>query len=96
MDDIACYSSNFTSHLSLIDLVLHRLETNGFTVNARKCEWAVKETDFLGHCLSLLGIKPWHKNIEAFLNMQAPRNLRQLRTFLGLVTYYRDMGPRRS
>jgi hypothetical protein len=41
IDDIAFFSSTFILHLSLTDLVLYRLETNGFTVNPRECEWAV-------------------------------------------------------
>ena len=88
LDDIAAFSSQFESHISLLEKILQRLQDNGFSVSPLKCEWAVQETDFLGHWLMPQGIKPYYKKVNAIVQLEKPKNLKQLRSFLGMVTYY--------
>lgn len=96
IDDIAIFSDTWESHLSTLQQVLSRLEDAGFSVNPLKCEFGISEGDFLGHYLTTEGIKPWQKKVQAVLDLKRPTNASEVRTFVGLINWYRDFWPRRS
>ena len=96
IDDIGCFSNNWEHHINLLEKVLTRLQDNNFTVNPAKCEWAIQETDFLGHWMTPTGIKPWKKKIDPILRLRRPTTTKELRSFIGAVSFYRDFYRRRS
>ena len=96
LDEIGCFSNEWKHHLKLLDQVLIALQTNGFTINPRKCKWATQETDWLGYWITPNGLKPWHKKIEVIMQIDQPKNLKQMRGFLGAVSFYRDILPQQA
>ncbi len=57
IDDIGVFTNNWEEHMKVLRIVLQKLQENGFTINPMKCEWAVKETDWLGYWLTPNGVK---------------------------------------
>ena len=97
IDDILITShGDYKDHLAKVDMVLTRLEKAGFRANVRKCFFARTEIEYLGYWLTRNGIQPQPKKVEVILRLQPPRNAHQLRHFLGMVNFYRDMWRRRS
>ena len=83
-------------HLKKMETVLKRLNDIGFRANLRTLFFIQTEVEYLGFLLTTDGIKPQPKKIEAMTRIKPPTNLKQLKRFLGMVNFYRDVWPKRS
>ncbi len=93
IDDIGIFDEDCDAHMEKVRKVLAHLQENGFTVNPLKCEWAVQEMDWLGCWFTPNGVKPWRKKIEAVLQLDTPKTVSDLCSFIGAVNFHRDMWP---
>ena len=89
MDDIIIYSSDFDSHLERLDEALTRLGGAGLKLKPSKCHLLKQEVEFLGHVVTPEGVKTNPSKIEAVKKWPQPTNVSQVRSFLGLCSYYR-------
>lgn len=89
LDDVIIASKDVESHFKTIELVLDRLRKAGLKVKIKKCQFLKKSLEYLGHVISEHGLKMQEGKIKAIVDYPAPRNLKALRRFLGMVGYYR-------
>ncbi len=79
-----------------METVLTRLCDAGLKVKLAKSLFRVHEIKYLGCILTRDGIKPQPKKVQAILFLNLPNNVKELRHFLAMVQYCRDMWARRS
>jgi len=89
LDDIIIASSSFERHLVDLEAVLTRLQSAGFTVKLSKCTFAQPSLHFLGHVISKDGVRADPRKTQALHDMPAPKNVFELRSFLGGAGYFR-------
>jgi hypothetical protein len=84
-------NGKFEEHAAIMEQLLERLQKANFTANLRKCYFGESKIDYLGYEITRDGIQPQPKKVEAILKLSPPKTKRQLRHFLGMINYYRDM-----
>ncbi|GBG83168.1 hypothetical protein CBR_g36784 [Chara braunii] len=88
LDDILVYSRTLEEHLRHLRDVLDRLRKHGFYAKLSKCRFAQHKVDFLGHYVSDQGLHMDDAKITAIAEWPAPTSAKQLRSLLGLTSYY--------
>lgn len=97
LDDLAAMTAGtLTDHIHKLRPVLERIRAAGLQINAVKSNFAVQETEYLGYIISRERIRPHPSKFQAIYDIAKPKNKRELRRFMGLINYYRDIWPRRS
>ncbi len=92
LDDLLCISKlSLEDHLEKIEEVLRQLRNVGLKVNAANSTFCALEIEYLGYVLTRDGIKPQSNKVQATLAIKPPTGVKQLRHFLGMVQYYRDL-----
>ena len=97
LDDLLIISTaSLEDHLEKLKELLSRLQDAGLKINADKSKFCALETEYLGYIITRDGVKPQANKVQAILALTPPKNVKELRCFLGMVQYYRDLWARRS
>ena len=89
IDDILIYSKTEEEHEQHLRLVLETLRKNKFYAKLKKCEFWLSEVAFLGHVINQHGILVDPSKVSTIIDWPRPSNVKEVRSFLGLVGYYR-------
>ncbi|KAJ9558426.1 hypothetical protein OSB04_013040 [Centaurea solstitialis] len=89
IDDILIYSKTAEEHGEHLRKVLEMLKRERLYAKFSKCEFWLKEVQFLGHIVTQEGIKVDPAKIEAIKDWESPKSPSEVRSFLGLAGYYR-------
>jgi hypothetical protein len=87
MDDVVVSGDTEEEHDKRLEQVMKRVREAGLKLNSSKCEFRKETLDFLGHKISQKGIEVDQTKVKAILEMGEPKDVSELRRFLGMVNY---------
>lgn len=96
LDDLLIFSNSFQEHMQHIKFVLNRLREAKFTVNPEKASFCASEISYLGYLISQSGIRVNPARIQPILDYPIPKNIRQVRRFVGMCGFYAKFIPHMS
>jgi hypothetical protein len=93
LDDVIVFGQTFEEALANLRLVFERFRVAHLIMKPKKCELFRKSVSFLGHIVSEEGVSCDPAKIEVIKDWKHPRDLHEVRQFLGFATYYRAFVP---
>ena len=89
LDDVIVTGKSFEDMVRNLGKVFERFQQAGLKLKPRKCKLFSKEVEFLGHIISESGIKTDPNKTKCVETWPTPKNVREVRAFVGLCSYYR-------
>jgi len=90
VDNLNIHNENWEENLQHLDVVFFKLKEVNLKLNPSKCCFVAKNIKFLGHVVSNEATKPDPGKTDAVLHFLEPRTITNIRSFLGLIGYYRN------
>lgn len=88
-DDILVYSKTPQEHVEHVRIVLDILQQHKLYANKKKCQFGTESIEYLGHVVTAKRVAADEGKMQAMKESKEPRNVKELRGFLGLTGYYR-------
>lgn len=93
LDDVVISGVTTQDHISALEEVFKRMKNAGLRLNKTKCQFFQDSIKYLGHKIDKNGIHPLNEKIEIINSFPSPKNIKDLRTFLGMINYYERFVP---
>ena len=93
LDDVIVFAQTFREHLQRLEMVLVRFASAGLKLKPRKCNLFQHKISYLGHVVTEQGVTTDPAKVERVLNWPVPESATEVKSFLGLATYYRRFVP---
>ncbi|XP_035918223.1 uncharacterized protein K02A2.6 [Anopheles stephensi] len=94
MDDVIVGGKTEREHDENLLNLFRRIQQYGFTIRAEKCAFKMEQIEYLGFIIDRRGLRPNPAKIEVIRKLPAPRNVSEVRSFLGAINYYGRFVPR--
>ena len=92
-DDIVVSGKDDPDHLASLEMVLNRLSKAGLKLRLDKCLFMQPEVTYCGYVVNGDGVQPVAAKVEVISNAPEPKDVSQLRAFLGMLNYYHKFLP---
>ena len=92
VDDIIIWATTPDEMWTRINIVLERCKSNNITISRKKLEIG-EEIEFAGHVISSKGIRPDPSKFQAIRDFPAPKNIKELRSYMGLANQLSSFIP---
>ena len=94
MDDVLIHTNGtLEDHLKHVQIIIDRMFDHNFKIKLSKCHWAKQEIEYLGFKINRSGVSPLQDKIKAIKSLKPPTTVKQIRSFLGMVSFYRRFIP---
>ncbi|CAB1101693.1 unnamed protein product [Ectocarpus sp. CCAP 1310/34] len=93
LDDLIVFDDTLPTHVGTMRTLFERLRTHNLKLTPPQATIGATEADFLRHTISPDGVGPTGAKVSALTKMPMPRDVKQLRSLLGGLSYYRKFLP---
>jgi transposase InsO family protein len=90
IDDVVVYAQDAASFLSRLRQVFERFRKHNVSLNPDKCRFGMRSVEYVGHTIDETGLSFSAEKLDEVLQIEPPQHGKELRSFLGLASYFRD------